>query len=133
MQHHFVQYNSKLKPLARQLRKSSTLAEILLWNELKRKKMMGFDFHRQKPIDRYILDFYCPVLRLVIEIDGDSHFGRQLQDQRRQRELEALGLRFLRFDDFLVKRDMEGVLKTIRKWIEENTGDTPPRLKSVPL
>ena len=78
-----VHYNPRLKKLARQLRRNSTLGEVLLWNELKRKQMMGYDFHRQKPIGEYIVDFYCPRLRLVIEIDGDSHFMREKKDAER--------------------------------------------------
>jgi very-short-patch-repair endonuclease len=119
MNSQFVHYNPKLKSRARELRKNSTLAEVLLWNELKHKQMMGYDFHRQKPIERYIVDFYCPVLRLVIEIDGESHFGREAKDKQRQKDLEGVGLMFLRFDDLTVKRNMEGVLKSIRGWIDE--------------
>ena len=59
------------------LRKNSTLSEVLLWNELKGKKLMGIDFHRQKPIGNYIVDFFSPELRLVIEIDGITHAYKQ--------------------------------------------------------
>ena len=52
-------YNPKLKPLAKALRKNMTFSEVLLWNELKQKKMLGHDFDRQRPIDNYIVDFYC--------------------------------------------------------------------------
>ncbi|WKZ20402.1 MAG: DUF559 domain-containing protein [Candidatus Jettenia sp. CY-1] len=68
-----IYYNPKLKALSRELRKNSTLSEILLWNKLKARKMRGYQFMRQKPIDNYIADFYCSKLRLVIEIDGNSH------------------------------------------------------------
>jgi len=68
-----IPYNPKLKNLARQLRNNSTLAEVLLWRELKGEKILGFDFHRQKPIDEYIVDFLCSELSLVIEIDEVSH------------------------------------------------------------
>jgi very-short-patch-repair endonuclease len=50
-----------------------TLGEVLLWQRLKRKQMRGFDFDRQRPIYRYIVDFYCKDLKLAIEIDGSSH------------------------------------------------------------
>ena len=63
-------YNPKLKLLARKLRNNSTYAEVLLWNQLKNKKLNGYDFHRQKPIDNYILDFFCYDLMLGIEVDG---------------------------------------------------------------
>jgi very-short-patch-repair endonuclease len=66
-------YNPKLKELARQLRNNSTFAEVLLWNELKNKQIKGYDFHRQKPILNYILDFFCSELKLAIEVDGLTH------------------------------------------------------------
>jgi very-short-patch-repair endonuclease len=65
-------YNKQLKPLAKNLRKAGNLAEVLLWKELKGKQL-GYQFLRQRPIDKYIVDFYCPALNLVIEIDGVSH------------------------------------------------------------
>jgi len=68
-----IRYNSKLKQLARNLRNNSTLSEVLLWNELKARKVKGLRFMRQKPIGHYIVDFYCSKLKLAIEIDGDSH------------------------------------------------------------
>jgi len=117
MKRRILHYNPKLKQRARELRNNSTLAEVLLWNVLKRKQMMGFDFHRQKPIDNYIVDFYCPELNLVIELDGDSHFLKEKEDADRQQQLERLGLHFLRFDDLDVKFQMEKILTTIREWI----------------
>jgi very-short-patch-repair endonuclease len=54
-----------------------TLSEILLWQQIKGKQLFGYDFHRQKPIDEYVVDFYCPRLKLVLEIDGDSHEGKE--------------------------------------------------------
>lgn len=68
-----IPYNPKLKELARQLRNNSTRSEIILWQHLKGKQMMGYDFHRQKPIDNFILDFFCYELMLGIELDGYTH------------------------------------------------------------
>jgi very-short-patch-repair endonuclease len=102
------------------LRKQSTVAEILLWNELKGKKILGCDFHRQKPIHNYIVDFFCPRFKLAIEIDGASHLDRGEEDKKRQNELESLRIRFLRFQDHEVKKDLAGVLEIIRKWIVEH-------------
>jgi very-short-patch-repair endonuclease len=117
MHRKFIRYNPKLKTTARMLRKQSTLAEVLLWNELKGKKILGYDFHRQKPIGNYIVDFFCSRLKLAIEIDGASHLDRTQEDMRRQKELESLGIRFLRFLDIEVKQDLGGVIATIRDWI----------------
>lgn len=95
----FLPYKRRLKSVARMLRNNMTVAEILLWNELKQKRMMGYDFHRQKPIDEFIVDFFCPMLSLAIEIDGESHEGKLDQDRRRQQEIERYGIHFLRFPD----------------------------------
>ena len=83
--------------------------------------MMGYDFHRQKPIDEYIVDFFCTRLKLIIEIDGESHSDRDEEDQKRQERLESIGFHFLRFWDFDVKKNMEGVILTIREWIRLHT------------
>ncbi len=68
-----IPYNPRLKELARQLRNNSTKAEVFLWQKIKRKQYYGYDFHRQKPIDNFILDFFCHELMLGIEVDGYSH------------------------------------------------------------
>jgi len=114
-------YNPKLKELAKQLRKNMTLSEVLLWDELKQKKMLGVDFDRQRPIDNFIVDFYCKDLMLAIEVDGDSHNHEESfkADLKRQKILESLGVQFLRFDDLEVKKNMSNVLITIQYWIEE--------------
>ena len=114
-------YNSKLKELARKLRNNSTFAEVLLWNELKNKQMMGYDFHRQKPILNYIVDFICVELKLVIEVDGVSHDNEEqlTKDMYRQTEIEALELTFLRFDDDDIKTQIEAVVNYIKQYIEK--------------
>lgn len=84
--------------------------------------MSGFDFHRQKPIDNYIVDFFCHELMLAIEIDGISHTWEDVavNDEIRQRQIEDLGIQFLRFDDKDIKQNMSFVLNTIHDWIEEH-------------
>ena len=122
----FIEYNLELKSKSRELRNNSTLSEVLLWQKLRAGNMRGFKFNRQKPIDNYIVDFYCKGLNLVIEIDGNSHDYRYKQDVFRQNKLEALGLKFLRFTDLEIKRDMNNVLRAIVIWIEENETCNPP-------
>lgn len=114
-----LHYNPRLKELARKLRKQGTLSEVLLWQQLKGRKLRGYDFHRQKPIDNYIVDFYCPELQLVIEIDGYSHREKVEQDQERQSKLESFGITVLRFLDEDVKNNMYGVMQSIDQWIQE--------------
>ena len=101
MRRKILPYNPKLKSLAKALRKNMTFSEVLLWNELKQKKMLGYDFDRQRPIDNYIVDFYCKDLMLVLEIDGNSHDYEEVY-----------------------KNDMDNVLRTIEHWILENDNNT---------
>ena len=127
MRRKILPYNSKLKPLAKALRQNMTFSEVLLWNELKQKKMLEYDFDRQRPIDNYIVDFYCKDLMLAIEVDGISHDFEEVRDndEIRQKRLEDLGVNFLRFDDREVKRDMANVLRTIEYWILEQKEKKP--------
>jgi very-short-patch-repair endonuclease len=120
-----IRYDPKLTQLSRELRNRSTLAEVLLWNQLKRRKMLGYQFARQKPIDHYIVDFYCPKLHLVIEIDGESHRNKSSRDLERQHRLESAGFNFLRVQDLEVKKDMCNVLRVIENWIEQRGKTTP--------
>ena len=112
-----IPYNPKLKELSRQLRNNSTLAEVLLWNQIKKKQIRGYQFLRQKPIDNYIVDFFCYELMLAIEIDGETHNYKVKKDQIRQNRLELLGINMLRFLDIDVKRNINGVLLTLNTWI----------------
>ena len=112
-----IPYDPRLRSLARQLRKQGPLAEILLWKRIRNRQICGYQFHRQVPIDRYIVDFYCHELMLAIEIDGSSHFYKEESDQRRQKRLEKLGVHFLRFTEMDVRKDIESVLRAIEAWI----------------
>ena len=117
-----IPYRKDLKAKARELRKNSTLSEILLWKEIKNKQILGYEFHRQVPMLDFITDFYCHELMLAIEIDGDSHGNERAEkyDALRQEKLEKEGVRFLRFDDLDVKQQIGWVLDEIVSWIEEN-------------
>lgn len=82
--------------------------------------MEKYDFHRQKPIGNYIVDFFCKELMLAIEIDGVSHDEKYYRDIERQKEIEKYGIKFLRFQDIDVKINLEGVLAAIRGWIKKH-------------
>ena len=114
-----IPYNPKLKQFARNLRNNSTLSEILLWKKLKGKQILGYDFHRQKPLDNYIVDFFCNELMLAIEIDGRSHRYIVLADRERQNSLESFGVHFLRFTDYEIKTNMNNVIRVIETKIIE--------------
>ncbi|BBO18781.1 endonuclease domain-containing protein [Candidatus Brocadia pituitae] len=121
-----IPYNPKLKEVARRLRKSGTLSEVLLWTYLKKKQMRGYDFDRQKPIDDYIVDFFCNALMLAIEIDGVSHENKGVEDRTRQAKLESLGVRFIRFYDSDIKKNIQGVLWVIEDWIRKHKDEPTP-------
>ncbi|HEY8784806.1 MAG TPA: endonuclease domain-containing protein [Mucilaginibacter sp.] len=116
-----IPYNKNLKAFARKLRKDMTFGEVLLWNELKEDKFYGFDFDRQRCIDNYIVDFYCKDLMLAIEIDGMSHNHEEafLKDELRQRNLEKLGVKFIRFTEAETKYDMQNVIRRIEGKVVE--------------
>jgi len=112
-------YNPNLKKLARKLRNNMSPPEIILWNQLKRKKLRGYDFHRQKPIDNYIVDFFCSKLKLIIEVDGDVHKDKGEDDIVRQSRLESLGLKVLRFKASDIMKNLVDVIEAIIDYIEE--------------
>jgi very-short-patch-repair endonuclease len=111
-------YNPALKSLARQLRLNSTKAEIMLWKYIKG-KVLGCEFHRQKPVDEYILDFYCDELKLAIEIDGYTHDYNYEKDLARQAKLERLGIKVIRFSDEDVRKHLNDVIRAIQLMILE--------------
>ncbi len=122
MPNKIIPYRSDLKLLSRQLRKNSTQTEILLWQKIK-KRSLGVQFHRQVPMLDYIVDFYCHEIGLVIELDGSIHDHRFLEDAKRQGELEAQGVRFLRFTNEEVKDDLFNVLLVIKEKVNELKDD----------
>jgi very-short-patch-repair endonuclease len=98
-------YARYLKPIARSLRSAQTEAEAALWREVRRKRVHGVQFYRQKPLGPFVVDFYCPAAKLVIEVDGRQHFAEQglASDAERDAYLAGLGLEVMRFsnDDVL--------------------------------
>ncbi|MFV8349657.1 endonuclease domain-containing protein [Flavobacterium sp. GT2N3] len=122
-----IPYNPKLKGFARQLRNNSTETEIFLWLKLKGKQMYGYDFHRQKPIDNFILDFFCYELMLGIEVDGYSHQFLEVynKDGIKEKRMNEFGITVLRFSDEQVLKDMENVILAIEFYIYEYEKHTP--------
>ena len=122
-------YNKNLKSFARKLRKDPTKAETVLWREvLSQKRMMGYRFLRQRPIDNYIVDFFCKELKLVIEVDGYTHNFEEVveNDQKRELRLKELGNSVLRFNDDEVLSDINNVVRTLEIWIYEFEKAHPP-------
>ncbi len=107
-----------VRTLAKDLRRNQTPAEAILWDALRRNQS-GRKFHRQRPIDRYIADFYCPQARLVIELDGPIHAtpDRREYDEIRDQTLSAKGLRVLRLTNAQIESDLEDCLARIEEAI----------------
>ena len=120
-------YNKQLKQTARTLRVNMTDAEQKLWYHLRRKQIQGLQFYRQKPLLNFIVDFYCPAAKLVVEIDGSQHAetSHQLEDQRRSELLASLGLAVLRFDNRQVLLEMDAVLAVINSAVAERKLNPP--------
>ena len=108
------------KPLRQQLRNNSSPIERLLWARL-RGGQLGVKFRRQQGIGPYIVDFYCPAARLVIELDGDSHYwpGQQNYDAARDGFMREQGLSILRFTNLELSQSLDGVLMLIRDFLQQ--------------
>jgi len=119
-------YNKNLKQHARQLRNNMTDAERCLWAKIRMKQLNGYQFYRQKPIGDYIVDFFCPRAKLVIEVDGSYHLvGEKIEyDRIRDDYMSSLALRVLRFTNSEVLTNIEGVVEKIRESLE---GEIPQR------
>jgi very-short-patch-repair endonuclease len=110
-----IPFDKTLKNTARTLRKNMTDSEKLLWSKIRLKQLMGFQFYRQKNIGRYIVDFYCPSAKLILELDGGQHFIEKGINADRQRDeyLQDLGFRVLRYSNNEVLNNLEGVLESL--------------------
>lgn len=103
--------------------KRYTSAERILWERLKGKKLYGYKFRRQYKVIHYIVDFYCPQVKLAIEVDGPYHFEeyQMIYDKIRQSEIELLGIRFLRFTNYRVINSTSEVIREIADYIRTST------------
>ena len=115
----FNKTSEKLK--RRELRTNMTKAEAIVWQKLRCKQLENCKFRNQYSVDRFVLDFYSPELKLAIEIDGESHFqeGVAQYDKERQIFIESAGIQFLRFTNQDVYENLNGVLETIASKIRE--------------
>jgi very-short-patch-repair endonuclease len=115
-------YNKNLQPYANRLRKEMTKAEACLWKYVLRAgKMKGFQFRRQRPVLKYIADFMCMELMLIIEVDGITHHSEDAikNDETRQKRMEIAGFTVLRFTDDEVLNNIQAVYNYLEDWIEK--------------
>lgn len=108
---------SKVKHLAREMRKEPTDAENILWQELRGHKLNRLKFRRQHSIGRFVVDFYCREKKLIIEVDGEIHDYQKEYDSIRQEFLEELGYAVLRFENAEIINNIEKVLEMIKSFI----------------
>ena len=108
-------FNTNLKNLSRELRANSTDAERLLWQKIRRKQLKDYQFYRQKNIGNFIVDFYCPSARIIVEIDGGQHYSDEglRKDRDRDNFLASFGFAVLRFSDEEVLTNIDAVLERI--------------------
>jgi very-short-patch-repair endonuclease len=117
---------------ARELRRSGTGPEAKLWQVL-RGRPLGHSFRRQHPVGPYILDFYCPALKLAIELDGDQHLEHQSHDIRRTHYLDGKGIRVIRFWNIEVNENFDGVCERIAEIIGKMTPTRNATRSDLPL
>jgi very-short-patch-repair endonuclease len=127
-----LRYSPRLKNKARSLRNNLTDAEQRLWSHLRRKQLSGVQFYRQKPIGSYVVDFYAPAVRLVVEVDGSHHLEatQTKYDKRRTRYLEQMGLEVLRFDDLQVLTQTKSVMQKVFQIVTKKFSDLSHRQTS---
>ncbi len=106
-----------LKDKRKSLRNNPTQAEAFLWGYLKNSQLEGRKFRRQSSIRNYIVDFYCPEEKLVIELDGDFHFDEKaiLDDEKRSKIIEKEGIKVIRFENQEVLLNLEKILREIKR------------------
>ena len=117
--------DSRLKAHARQLRKEMTPAERILWHELRGRRFDGLKFRRQQIMGEYILDFYCAQTLLAIEVDGETHLGKETSDEKRSQWIERQGIKVLRFWNTQVYDELEAVLELIFRECDARKNQRP--------
>ena len=116
-----LRYDSHLKKSARQLRKNMTDSERALWSRLRGKQLYGVQVYRQKPIGEYIVDFYVPKARLVVEVDGSQHSESEHAEKDRKRDayMNTVGIQVLRFRNIDVLKETDAVVDIIARTISD--------------
>jgi very-short-patch-repair endonuclease len=121
-----VKKQPTLKEQSRLLRQNMTPTEKILWSELRGRRFAGFKFRRQQIIGSYVVGFFCAEAAIVVELDGETHLGKEYRDRCRQQWLESRGLKVLRFWDTEVYDDREAVLEAIWRECDSRRGNAAP-------
>jgi len=128
-----INYNQDLKGNARELRKGRNRAEVMLWQELQKKKFKGLTFNRQVSIGNYIIDFFCAKAKAVIEIDGDSHIGKEEYDKMRDEYLQSQGLTVIHIEHMNVIYRLDYVIYLLERHPAFVSHTPPPARGGTPL
>ncbi len=115
--------NQALRNRARALRKAGVLSEVIFWKQVRAGTFWNIDFDRQRIIGSFIVDFYVKSLGLIIEIDGNSHNGKEEYDAMREDFLTNLGLVVYRISDFRIKHDLDNVMLELETFIVNTFGE----------
>ena len=115
-----LEYNKDLKQHSRELRKNMTDAERFLWAKIRGKQLKEYQFYRQQIIGNYIVDFYCPKAKIVLELDGGQHYNLAGKEKDRERDnyMKNQGVKVLRFSDREVFENIDGILETIWNYLQ---------------
>ena len=115
--HRHIHNWKSLKVNRKNLRNEGTVAEAALWSCLKNSQLAGRKFRRQHSIENFIVDFYCPSEKLIIEVDGEGHFtvSGQASDEDRDSYLQGLGFVILRYENIDIYKNLESVLVDIQR------------------
>ena len=110
---------------ARRLRRNQTDAERTLWFRLRDRRLGGWKFRRQFPVDRFVVDFFCADAHLIVEVDGGQHAVRAEADAQRTKVLEAMGYLVLRYWNNDVMKNIDGVIEDISTTLEHHRSEPP--------
>ncbi len=107
------------------MRKDLTKSELMLWSQLKNRNLLGHKFHRQYGIGSYIADFYCAAVKLVIELDGDSHYaeGASEYDSARKQFMNGLGIKTIRILNYEILDNLDGVVEMLGRIVEDRENE----------
>jgi very-short-patch-repair endonuclease len=117
---------------AKRLREEATDSERILWARLRNRQLSGLRFRRQQPIGPFVVDFYCPAAKLIVELDGSQHGadGNRAYDERRTRYMNARGFHVLRFNNYELLQNYEAVLESIARAVASDGHPSPNALRA---
>ena len=115
-----LDYDRRLKPYSRILRTGMTVPEKMLWSKIRKRQVLGIRFYRQRPLSRFIVDFFAPKPRVVIELDGIQHTGQEhaYQDSQRDAYFKNHGMIVLRYSNTQIKDDLESIVLDISGYVQ---------------